>query len=594
MEPITPASRQQSRRAAALATRSAVQPDAAIALYPRVSSDEQVKGQGIPVQMESMTRHLKMRAVGRPEEASRAVRIFQEDYTATTLDRPELNRLRAEVRAGKIATVIFFAPDRVARNVKDALVLIDELHRAGVAVEFSTMAYANTDEGRHALTMFFAFAEYEGRRIRARTSAAKLSAIAAGIYARRPIFGYRREGKAVVVHETNGPIVQRAFALLASGVGIIAIARTFNAEGLTTQHGRFWGGSTLRQLLRCETYCGTAYFNQQQVVGAETERGPRGGRVPIKVDIPREEWLPVAVPPLVDRATFGAVQTILDANRSGTALARAGRPGRGVALLRGLGVCGTCGMRVYADTGNVKNLPRYRCSSRVRGRCRPCGGPTWHVLLVDEAVRTAVLTFAADPARLCATLMRQRGRDREKVRERLTRLERARTVIEGKLTRAYSLYVQNGGDRAQLDALTRALQRERDLLEVEIALARGQSQTPAPERITDWGAEMAPVLREASAEKLAALLSAVCTRAEMTPREIVLHVIVDRLAPTAAGPRAAGVTSLRGDRQNRAHRRGDVPHFVGTQPPVSAALSTVRVRVPLFARTRRGGWDAAT
>jgi site-specific DNA recombinase len=60
-----------------------------------------------------------------------------------SLDRPELQRLLADCRAGKIDTVLTTYSERLSRNTDQLFALIDIFHGAGVHVEFTTAAGRN-------------------------------------------------------------------------------------------------------------------------------------------------------------------------------------------------------------------------------------------------------------------------------------------------------------------------------------------------------------------------------------------------------------------------------------------------------------------
>jgi DNA invertase Pin-like site-specific DNA recombinase len=95
-----------------------------VAAYIRVSS----RGQD----------HAMQRAAVEKAAAARGDAIgtwFAEKRTATTLDRPELERLRAAVRAGSVRKVYVFKLDRLARTgIRDTLAIVDEFRAAGCAL----------------------------------------------------------------------------------------------------------------------------------------------------------------------------------------------------------------------------------------------------------------------------------------------------------------------------------------------------------------------------------------------------------------------------------------------------------------------------
>jgi len=69
--------------------------------------------------------------------------VIRETYmdagvSGMTLERPELQRLMADCRAGKIGTVVTQDPERLSRDTGQLIALLYVLLEAGVCVEFST------------------------------------------------------------------------------------------------------------------------------------------------------------------------------------------------------------------------------------------------------------------------------------------------------------------------------------------------------------------------------------------------------------------------------------------------------------------------
>jgi DNA invertase Pin-like site-specific DNA recombinase len=79
-----------------------------------------------------------------------------------TLNRPQLQRLLTDCRAGKIGTVVTKDPDRLSRNPAQLITVLDVFRETGVQVQFATPG-GWTDI---AFLMLFlpALAEVDGRR----------------------------------------------------------------------------------------------------------------------------------------------------------------------------------------------------------------------------------------------------------------------------------------------------------------------------------------------------------------------------------------------------------------------------------------------
>lgn len=79
----------------------------------------------------------------------------------STSDRPELQNLLSHLREGD--SLIVKSIDRLARNTRDLLELVDQLIELGVTVKFldNNMSFDNNPASRLILTMMGAVAEFE-------------------------------------------------------------------------------------------------------------------------------------------------------------------------------------------------------------------------------------------------------------------------------------------------------------------------------------------------------------------------------------------------------------------------------------------------
>lgn len=128
--------------------------------YARVSSRGQAAdGNGLDAQVE------QLRAAG-------AVDIYKDVMTGTTLERPELQRLVGNVKAGD--TIVVTKLDRLARTASDGIEIIDKLMAAGVKVHVLNMGLMDgSPMGRLIRQVVFAFSEFERDMIVERMAAGK-------------------------------------------------------------------------------------------------------------------------------------------------------------------------------------------------------------------------------------------------------------------------------------------------------------------------------------------------------------------------------------------------------------------------------------
>ena len=129
--------------------------------------------------------------------------VIEEQYTGTTIDRPEFSKLIEKLHEGD--TLIVTKLDRFARNAGDGSNLAKELLSRGVNLNILNMGLiSNTPIGKVTLNCLLAFAEFERDMIVERTQAGKAIA--------RTKAGYR-EGRPPI-NETK---VQHAVELIESG-----------------------------------------------------------------------------------------------------------------------------------------------------------------------------------------------------------------------------------------------------------------------------------------------------------------------------------------------------------------------------------------
>ena len=125
------------------------------------------------------------------------------------------------------------------------------------------------------------------------------------------------------IDEEHARIVRQIFELYSvQGLSIGAIARLMNEQAVPTckRRGR-WERSTVWGMLRNPAYKGEACFGKTTIAPRQRITRPirmRGGvatRNSASHERAREDWITIAVPPIVGEATFALAQERLQANR---------------------------------------------------------------------------------------------------------------------------------------------------------------------------------------------------------------------------------------------------------------------------------------
>lgn len=108
-------------------------------------------------------------------EGAGCQRIYEEKASGGRWDRPELHRLLDRLGSGDILTV--WKLDRLSRSLKDLLLILDRVEKAGAGFRSITENIdSTTASGRMMMQMLGAFAEFERAMVRERTQAGLRSA----------------------------------------------------------------------------------------------------------------------------------------------------------------------------------------------------------------------------------------------------------------------------------------------------------------------------------------------------------------------------------------------------------------------------------
>jgi site-specific DNA recombinase len=113
-----------------------------VALYARVSSEQQNEARTIESQLADLRTRLVAEGITLPAE----LEFVDNGYSGATLIRPALERLRDVAAAGGIDRLYVHCPDRLARNYAHQVLLLEEFIRAGVEVVFLNREVGQTPE----------------------------------------------------------------------------------------------------------------------------------------------------------------------------------------------------------------------------------------------------------------------------------------------------------------------------------------------------------------------------------------------------------------------------------------------------------------
>lgn len=473
-------------------------------IYCRVSSEEQTRGYSLPTQEESCRRFCAERGYS-------VLAVFHDAHSGTELDRPGLNATIEAVAALKPRVVVLHDVDRLARDEFVHVFAERELTRHGARVEYALGGGTDTGDGILLKGVKQAISKYENWQRVERSRRGKNGRVKAGgvLVAARPAYGYRylagdRTGS-LEPHPDEAPIVRQMFAWCAEeGLTTYEIAKRLCAAEIPTRADiypsvvhkvtdrHFWDPHTVARILRNETHKGVWYWGKKRTV----KRGDRKVQEPR----PREEWIAVPVPALVDEATWERAQGQLDRNK-----ANASRNAKREYLLRGLVFCPSCGRRWTGRYKNHLNRAYYRCPTTEgepwRKDCTARFG--MEQTRLETAVLDAIKTFLLDPETRATGVNAERERlaaDRGRLADDLAAIDRHLATVDQKLSKLLDAALMDDFPEELIGQRKRDLlaERERQMREREHALAQ-LAETDVPD-IDAAIAALVPMVEHAFAE----------------------------------------------------------------------------------------------
>ena len=295
------------------------------AIYTRKSTEHNLdlEFNSLDAQREACEAYIKSQA----HEGWRLVADHYDDggVSGASLERPALQTLLADVRAGKINTVVVYKVDRLTRSLADFAKLVELFDQYGVSFVSITQSFNTTSSmGRLTLNVLLSFAQFEreviGERVRDKIAASKRK----GIWVGGPVpLGYRVIDKKLVVVPEEAEAVRIIFTSYLELGSIGALIEDLDRRGIRTKANGLTNGSvrggirfgvgSLAHLLNNRFYIGEVVYR------GETHRGEHE--------------------PILDRELFEAVQAKLVANTVTRQVRLKGSP----AILTG---------RIFDDRGN--------------------------------------------------------------------------------------------------------------------------------------------------------------------------------------------------------------------------------------------------
>jgi DNA invertase Pin-like site-specific DNA recombinase len=349
------------------------------AIYTRVSTDAGLDQDfnSLDAQYEGASAYIRSQA----HAGWTQLRTRYDDggFSGGSTDRPALQQLLNDVRAGGIDIIVVYKVDRLTRSLADFAKLVELFDAQGVSFVSVTQQFnTTTSMGRLTLNVLLSFAQFErevtSERIRDKIAASKRKGLWVGGVV--PL-GYHARDRKITIVESEARTVRHIFKRYLELGSLKLLLLDLKRSGITTRvrqlaDGRTIGGipftrGPLAYLLRNRFYISEVRYKGEILAGEQ--------------------------PQLLDRALFDAVQARLDLQRSHHVTARQSSD----SILMGLIHDGAGNL--MTPTHTLKNGKRYRyyiSTALLQGEASSAGRisriPAAQVeRLVADAVRTRLI-----------------------------------------------------------------------------------------------------------------------------------------------------------------------------------------------------------
>jgi len=154
-----------------------------------------------------------------------------------TLERPALQRLLADIAAGRVDTVVVYKVDRLTRSLADFAKIVDAFDARSVSFVSVTQQFnTTTSMGRLTLNMLLSFAQFErevtGERIRDKIAASKQKGMWMG---GNPPLGYDVQDRKLVVNPSEAKTVRHIFRRYADLKSVLLLKEDLDAAGIVSK-----------------------------------------------------------------------------------------------------------------------------------------------------------------------------------------------------------------------------------------------------------------------------------------------------------------------------------------------------------------------
>jgi site-specific DNA recombinase len=420
------------------------------AIYARVSTEEQAQ-EGFSIRAQQQ----KLKEFANIKDWSIYDIYLDEGISGKNItQRPAINRMIADIKAGHVKNVLVFKIDRLTRSTADLVYLIDLFKEYDCAFN-SLMESIDTAtaSGRMFIKIIGIFAEFERENIaeRCRVGFERRAREGYTTAARFVSYGYdRTQGQRVqTINESEAANVRMIFDMYVNeGMSLAGIAKSLNLRGIPTKYNSFWSAATVRATLRNCNYIGNVRYCVRE---------------------PKRNFEAVGLhEAIISEELYNDAQVLMKKNSLCSPTKRPNEKN----YFAGFMYCGKCGERLMSH--NYVRKDRSKTVLTVSFFCRKqmvkgCDAKSVSAPKIERALMEYFSRIENFTVLDVVELEEKRQQERQNVEEQINLLDEKLKKLDGREREIMSFYVDGEIEFGSYRAMKKQLDGDRKFIRAELA-----------------------------------------------------------------------------------------------------------------------------
>ena len=478
-----------------------------VAIYVRVSTQEQANGYSIGEQLERLRMYCNARGWILVET------YVDPGFSGANTERPALQNLLNDVSQGKFDTVLVYKLDRLSRSQKDTMMLIEDVFIAN-NIDFISMNEnfdTSTPFGRAMIGILSVFAQLERDQIKERMGMGKEARAKEGKWcggSSVPVgYVYNEIDGMLHINEYEAMQVRETFDLFLRGVPFKTIADSFNQKGYTytgrSNHVGRWDAKRIKYVLSNKLYIGFIRHHDQ--------------------------WFQGSHDPIIDEETFAKAQSLFYLKSTENVKFKKKRQGQ-TSYLGGLLYCKHCGARYAKGTGKKwKDLEPplyYNCYSRSKKvpkmiKDPNCKNKNWRMSDLDNEVLGEIKKLVLNPERI--NELREKEKSKTDSNDKIEILKNEIKKIDEQVSRFLDLYGLGRFTIDQIGDKVETLNKQRNELEAELNSISSVAGALTTEETLEIVSSLDDVLERGNFDEIRAIIESLIRYIELDNDDVYIH-----------------------------------------------------------------------